>query len=548
MIDLKITDYIKSFGLSAESIKAGNAKLGSDLAVPCFGLTKELKRSPQEIAEGFAEKVEHPDIKKAEAVSGYLNIWFTDSYLFELAQNATESSLVYKDKVVVCEYGDPNPLKALHAGHLYTGMVGDAIANLYEYAGAKVHRVNFGGDVGLHIGRALWAILKAIDNDLKVLDKIEENQQPDWLAKRYVEGNAAYEEDEQAKAEIIALNKEVYRIHADNDHESDTAKAYWTCRQWSYDYFDKFYKSIGVHFEKYYPESEGAALGLQTVKDHIEDGIYEESDGAVVFKGEKFGLHTRVFINSEGLPTYEAKDVGLIFNKWKDYKFDESMIITGNEQLQYMSVVQKSIEQYAPELVANSRHLTHGLVKLKGGVKMSSRLGNFLKATDILESATEAAAEQAKNNPSVVIAAVKYAFLKHTIGSDIHYDPQESVSSIGDSGPYLQYAHARACGIIRKSTKSASAKQPVSLDESERALIRKIADFSEVLQDATASLAPNKICNYLFDLTQGFNRFYEHNRVIGSDRELQRINILKSYIEVLAKGLDLLGIQAPDRV
>lgn len=542
----KIKQYLESVGVSRDLIKPGNPKFGSDLSIPCFSNAKTKAMSPQDVATDIAANISHPDVKEAKAVSGYVNIWLSDRFLLKLASGATEVNRKLQDKTIVCEYGDPNPLKVLHAGHLYTGIVGDAIANLYEYAGGEVHRVNFGGDVGLHIGRAMWAILKAIDNNPEKLNEVEEPKRQDWLSARYVEGNVAYEDDEQAKLEIKELNKEIYRVHRENDKESIIARTYWTCRQWSYDYFDAFYASLGIKFEKFYPESEGAELGLKIVKEQLAKGVYQESDGAIVFDGEAHNLHTRVFINSEGLPTYEAKDVGLIFNKWRDYEFDESVMITGNDQLEYMKVVQKSIEQYEPKLVERTKHLTHGIVKLEGGVKMSSRLGNILKAVDILETAKQAAIEQSENNPNVVIAAVKYAFLKHTIGGDIHYDPKESVSTIGNSGPYLQYAHARACSIISKSTMS--SVDPKDLEDDERILVRKIADFSNILQSALDDLAPNKICNYLFELTQEFNRFYEKNRVIKSEREAQRLSLLNSYKVVLSEGLGLLGIDAPEKI
>src|SRR5262249_21676567 len=156
-----------------------------------------------------------------------------------------------------------------------------------------------------------------------------------------IEGTRAYEENESAKAEVVALNKRIYQLHTDNDHDSSLAQIYWTCRQWSYDYFDKFYERIGTRFEKYYPESEVSPIGLKTVREQIGQ-VYEESDGAVIFNGEKYDLHTRVFINSEGLPTYEAKEVGVLMKKWQDYHFDQSVIITGNDIIEYMKVVLKS--------------------------------------------------------------------------------------------------------------------------------------------------------------------------------------------------------------
>ena len=182
-----------------------------------------------------------------------------------------------------------------------------------------------------------------------------------------------------------------------------------------------------MKFDKYYPESTVAALGLSKVLEELDNGVYEKSDGAVIFDGEKYGLHTRVFVNREGVPTYEAKDVGLIFTKWEDFHFDKSVVITANEQLEYMKVVLKSVEQYAPELVERTSHLTHGLVKLPGNVKMSSRKGNFLKAVDVLEMVSDELKEQYDSEDSkVMMAALKYAFLKYKMGGDIIFDVKES--------------------------------------------------------------------------------------------------------------------------
>jgi arginyl-tRNA synthetase len=275
--------------------------------------------------------------------------------------------------------------------------------------------------------------------------------------------------------------------------------------------------------------------------------VYEESDGAIVFNGEKYGLHTRVFINSHGLPTYEAKDVGLIMQKWQDYHFDQSLVITGNDIVEYMKVVLKSIEQFEPELAKRSRHLPHGNVKLAGGVKMSSRKGNVLLALDVLEAARAANRELiGQDNEQTVLGAVKYAFLKQRIGGDIVYDPKESVSLEGNSGPYLQYAHARARSILKKS--DAEHAVPENLEPGERSLVRKISEYAEVVDAAVSELMPHHICTYLYELAQVFNRFYEHNRVIGSEREPARLRLVKQYADTLQHGLELLGIQAPERM
>ena len=527
-------------------------KFGDFATNVALRIAKEQGKNPREIAESIASRLRETSQDDIAEVSvaepGFINIKIQDTSLIRALERVTDVPQSYANKVVVAEYGDPNPFKMLHAGHLYTGIVGDAIANLLENAGATVHRVNFGGDVGLHVGKTVWAILKKLKGvHPEKLDAVPVEERSQWLTNAYVAGTAAYEEDETAKQEIIELNKHVYRLHSQNDHDTAFAHIYWTCRQWSYDSFDEFYDRIGVKFEKYYPESEVAELGLATVTAHMKPGMFEDSDGAVVFKGEPYGLHTRVFINSQGLPTYEAKDVGLIMTKYAEYKFDTSVVITGNEQMQYMAVVLKAIEQFEPALVAATKHFTHGLVKLQGGEKMSSRKGNVLRATDVIDAAAEANKKNSDGgNEDIIIGAVKYALLKSRLGGDIIYDPIESVSIEGNSGPYLQYAHARARSILGKSSQSAGVITDLDVDE--RRLASKLTEYADVVARATNELMPHHIGSYLYELAQTFNRFYENTRVIGDIRESQRLTLIARYAEVLKAGLELLGIVAPEHM
>lgn len=510
-------------------------------------LSKQLGKNPREIGETLAAKLRQTLADQAGEISvagpGFVNIKLKDIALIRALDAQPAKSLA--GQVIVAEYSDPNPFKVLHAGHLYTSIVGDAISNLLELAGATVHRVNFGGDVGLHVAKTMWAVLRELGGELpEKLSEIADKSQ--WLADLYINGTQEYEANEQSKQEITELNKRVYQLHEDNDHDSPFAQIYWTCRQWSYDYFDSFYSSIGTKFEKYYPESQTAPIGIKAVKEQI-GKVYEESDGAIIFYGEKHGLHTRVFINSEGLPTYESKDVGLIILKDQDYHPNRSVIITGNEQEQYLAVVLKSVEQFAPDLVKNTFHLTHGMVRLAGGAKMSSRKGNILRAVDVLDAANEANKQKNnQENQETVLGAVKYSFLKNRTGGDIIYDPVESVSLEGNSGPYLQYAHARAKSILGQATNPAGAL--TDFKDGERSLARKINEFPEVVDQAVVELMPHLIATYLYELAQTFNRFYENNRVLGHEREAVRIVLVKKYAGILEQGLALLGITAPDRM
>ncbi len=558
------------------------AQFGDYATNVALQLAKQVGKNPREIAEALAAHVREGSSRIGEAAvagPGFLNVTLSDVSLLASLSEAQKRPL--QGQTIVTEYSDPNPFKVLHAGHFYTSVVGDAISNLLQNAGAQVHRVNFGGDVGLHVGKTMWAIVRELggENPAKLAD-IPVAERSDWMARRYVDGTNAYEDDEVARGEIIALNKRVYGLHAEGDHDSPFAIVYWTCREWSYEYFNEFYERIGSGFERYYPESQTAGIGLAVVKEQLEKGVFKESDGAVVFDGEAYGLHTRVFINGEGLPTYEAKDVGLSMKKWEDYHFDTSVIITGNDIVEYMKVVLKAIEQFEPNLASRTRHMTHGNVKLAGGVKMSSRKGNFLRAADVLDAAGEANREATgQDNEATVLAAIKYSFLKNRIGGDIIFDPKESVALEGNSGPYLQYAHARARSILSKAqdaTRAHSAsggessrrgstgqneqgdvfakegrvplQQKMELIADERLLARKLTEYPEVLEKATAELMPHHICTYLYELAQEFNRFYEKNRVIGDDREPLRLHLVETYADTLKLGLELLGIHAPERM
>ena len=543
---LKIKNVIKElFGVEIEpevtvAPETVDADFSSNVAMKLSGI---LHANPREIATKIAEKM--PEFKAEVAGPGFLNFilpdeFFTgkiDGFVEDFAKNISCDE--YSGKTVICEFSDPNPFKVLHVGHLYTSIVGDAISRLFEHAGAKVIRANFGGDVGLHVGKTIWALQKSGMKDFTIED----------ISKKYVEGTAAYDEDEEAKAEIIKINKEIYTIAENDLHGSELADIYWRGRELSYQYFEDFYNRIGVKFDKYYPESTVAGRGLAEVKKGLAAGVYEVSDGAVVYRGDtKLNLHTRVFINQEGLPTYEAKDVGLIFTKWDDYHFDKSVIITANDIVDYMKIVLASIGEMNPELPARTTHLTHGNVKLPGNVKMSSRKGNFLKAVDILDLVTEELkTEYNSDDEKVVLGATKYAFLKYKMGGDIIFDPKESVKMTGNSGPYLLYSCVRAKKILSKIGDK-KAELNGDLNTFERALSKKIVQYKDVLNEAVTEMAPHKVCNFLYELAQEFSRFYENCPVAGDAREAERAQIIRAYLNVMEHGLNILGIQIPEEM
>lgn len=516
-------------------------------------LAKPLGRNPREIAEEIAASLRDTgNYEKVEVAGpGFINITLSGSVLLALIRE--EPRAINMGQNVVLEYSCPNAFKELHTGHLYQTIFGDILARLLLVSGATVHRTSFGGDVGLHVAKCLWGMRQELGGEKpEKLANIPDDafERSRWISRCYVIGATAYEGDEATKNDIDELNKTIYGFHDTNDHDSPLAKIYWQTRQWSFDYFDAFYQTIDVVPMRYIPESSTAPIGFKVVREQLLKGNLKESEGAVVFEGdESKHLHTRVFVTSRGLPTYETKDIGVIWLEKQDYQFDRRYLITGNDQREYMRVVFAAAETFRPELAGTMTHLTNGTVRFADGKKMSSRLGNVTRAVDVLDVVREkvrSLVSDESNVEAVTLGAIKYVFAKYKLGGDIAFDINETVSLAGNSGPYLQYAHARARSVLEKS--NAVFAQPTRVLPEDRALVRKLGEYHEVVAHAAKSLEPHYICNYLFELAQEFNRYYENNRVIGGDLEEHRVSLVALYADTLKAGLAILGIHAPEKL
>ncbi len=503
-------------------------------------LAKKAAATPRQIADKLVPELQDaPGIKEVSiAGPGFINFRLTDEALARASQTATDLPKTNASQEILVEFGDPNPFKEMHIGHAYSYIVGDSISLILEASGAKVERLSYHGDVGLHVAKAIWGIMQARVNQESIGDSIRQN-----IGMYYAKGAAAYEQNQAAKVEIDKINQQIYdRSSPEINELYDWGKAK------SFGYFDEILKDLQIKPPRRFLESESAQKGLELVKQH-EDTVFEKSDGAIVYKGEKAGLHTRVFVTSGGLPTYETKDLGLAELKKEAYpNAAGSIIITAHEQAEYFKVMLAALKEFDPVAADMTTHLYHGFVSLSSG-KMSSRTGEVYSAMSLIMNVDEAVEKQfGKRSETTRNAAIKYGFLKNRLGSDIVYDVSESVSLEGSSGPYLQYAHARAYSILAKADFQTPTLENVEFDENERSLARKISEYPDVFAKAASELMPHHICAYLYELAQAFNSFYEKSRIIGDERQDVRLRLVKSYSAVLKSGLTILNIEAPERM
>lgn len=549
----EISQEIKTILGVAEipAIEPANPKFTANFALPCFALARDLKKSPQAIAESITTSLKHESLAKIEAQAGFVNFWLSDLAIGMALESVTKDSHKFgthnhlAGKKLLIEINNPNAFKDLHIGHAYNSIVSDTLANILELGGGDVHRVSYHGDVGLHVGKSMWAILRFIDGDIKKLDSILPEDRPAFLSKMYVEGAGEYDDNPLVRQQIDDLAKQSF-IQDDPLFK----KVYQVCFNWSFEYFEKAFDRINCkRSERKFLEHETDSLGRQTVESNI-DGVFERSEGAVIFRGDKYGLHTRVFISSQNNTLYEARDLGLLRLKNQEYKPDKSYIVTAEEQREYFNVVFKAAELVLPELAGKTVNLPHGTIKLSTG-KMSSRTGKVINIDWLFDTIAEAARELGvtdKTTNQTIVGALRYSMLRVRIGGDIIFDINESVSIEGNSGPYLQYAHARGCSILANLDGKASEELIAELTDDERKLATKILAYPEATAKAVTEMAPHQICSYLYELTQQFNRFYEHNRIVGDPRQQVRANLVKAYVQVLANGLGVLSIPAPERV
>ncbi|MCX6807210.1 MAG: arginine--tRNA ligase [Patescibacteria group bacterium] len=547
-----------------------NPEMG-DIAVPLFSIARKTKVAPNKMAEALSKICIHNTaFEDVESISGYVNLWFQVKDLFAplltILNNPDEfgTGSLYKDQKIMIEFAHPNTHKFFHIGHLRNLSIGESLVRIFEKSGAKIFRSNYQGDVGPHVAKCLWGILNKGQQELQKLRKSKSNQslirdRVQFLGSMYALGVKAAEKNSQIEAEIKQLNIDIY-------NQAKYIIPLWQeTRQWSLDYFERcIYKRLHSHFDRCFMESEMWARGLKISRELLKAGILEKSEGAVVFPGEKYGLHRRVFVTSAGTAPYEAKELALAEMEKKAFKFDRNIHVVASEQAGYFQVIFKVLELRDKWQINRQENLAYGMVNLRSG-KMSSRTGEVITAEWLIDEARKRILRKLVKNTflsgrekedtveKIAVGAVKFSMLKSSASKNIAFDFETSVSFTGDSGPYIQYAYARICSIFRKAGKvnlKDFKLKKLGNNTSEHSLARLLNNYGNVVLKAAEKRDPSVVCNYLLDLAQAFSSFYELSPILTADKETKksRLALCKATRIVLASGLYLLGIEAPKRM
>lgn len=504
-------------------------------------LAKSVGDNPRKIAERIAEKLAERSEYEAVEVAGpgFINIRLSASALLALTKK--EPLPVRADQTVVAETNNPNPFKAMHIGHAYNAVLGDTIANLLAVDGAKTYRVSYHGDVGLHVGKSMYSLLKFADGDFTKIEMILTEKRNSFMSKMYAEGSKAYKEDAAAKQEIDELAKQSF-----TPGSALYAQIYELCKAWSFAQIDEIVARLGNQPTVYrFLESDADARGVPIVRQQVPK-VFKESEGAIIFEGSKYGSFDNAFVASSGNGLYGARDIGLVKLKDEQFHPDKSYIVTGGEQGAYFKGVIAAVGQIWPEKAGSLINIPTGLVKLSTG-KMSSRDGDVVEIAWLFDEFAKAIkARGGEASDEIIAGALRYQFLKVKIGGDVVFDINEAVSLTGNTGSYLQYAHARARRILGKIVDTVT--MPDTVRDEDRELVRKLGEYAEIVDLAKRQLEPHLIANYLFELAQEFNRYYEKNQVVGSDYQAHRAGLVAVYADTLRAGLLILGIHAPEKM
>lgn len=587
------------YGTAVEpsQIQLSPTKKGQDgqFTIVVFPLLRISKKKPEDTAQELGAWLqEHvQEIGAFNVVKGFLNLSLNASVWVETLNAIADTKdygrkpVTEKSPLVMIEYSSPNTNKPLHLGHVRNNLLGWSLAQIIEADGNKVVKTNIVNDRGIHICKSMLAWQKwgngetpesshkkgdHLIGDYYVLFDKHYKAEVSELKEQYEKEGLAPEQAEEKAKQEAPLIKEAHQMLVKWEHNDPEVRALWKkMNGWVYDGFNETYKALGVSFDKIYYESDTYLVGKQEVERGLEKGLFtRHADGSVWADLRDNGLDEKLLIRSDGTSVYMTQDIGTAKMRFQDYPIDKMVYVVGNEQEYHFKVLSILLDKLGFEWGKSLVHFSYGMVELPNG-KMKSREGTVVDADDLIAQMVANArkmsdelgkfkdmdeAEKQETARIVGLGALKYFILKVDARKNMLFNPAESIDFNGNTGPFIQYTYARIRSIMRKAeaeglTLPDNLDAATSLNEKEVELTQKMSDFGAAVEEAGSNYNPAGIANYCYELTKDFNQFYHDYSILNADTEeekLKRLVIADNVAKIIRNGMELLGIEVPERM
>ncbi len=571
---------------SAFQVQITKKEFEGDYTLVVFSLLKISKSSPEATGNAIGEWMQSncPEVSGFNVVKGFLNISFSTVYwngLFAgIASTEDFGQHAPTGKTVMVEFSSPNTNKPLHLGHIRNNLLGWSVAKLLEANGHKVMKVNLVNDRGIHICKSMLAWLKTGNGETpETSGKKGDHLVGDY----YVAFNNMYKEEvdrlvaggmskEEAEKEAPSLREAQEMLFKWEQGDEEVVALWRKMNSWVYDGFDKTYSALGIAFDRTYYESQTYLFGKALVQKGLEAGIFEkEADGSVWCDLTSDGLDRKLLLRGDGTSVYMTQDLGTAEQRFSEYSLDEHIYVVGNEQNYHFQVLKLILKKLGFDWADNIYHLSYGMVELPQG-KMKSREGTVVDADDLIEkmylTAKETSLESGKLADMseeeqeslfnmIGLGALKYFIIKVDPKKTMLFDPKESIDFNGNTGPFVQYTHARIKSILRKASEQnvvygeQSVLEGNSLTQKEIRIIKLLNTFPAKIGEAGDAHSPAVIANYAYELAKEFNQYYHDTPILKEeDKALLafRLELISVIAKVLVKAMSILGITLPDRM
>ena len=590
-IQTKAAEAIKSlYGADVEQgslqVQVTRKEFEGDYTLVVFPLLKVSHSSPENTGNAIGEWLRKnvSEIAGYNCVKGFLNISFSPLYWNELFNDILSDNdfgqLPSTGQNIMVEFSSPNTNKPLHLGHIRNNLLGDSVSRLLKACGNNVMKVTLVNDRGVHICKSMLAWLKegngiTPENSGKKGDHL--------VGDCYVAFNDIYKKEvdelvaggmtkDQAEKEAPSLKEAHEMLVKWEEGDKDVRELWKTMNGWVMDGFDKTYRELGISFDKTYFESETYLLGKELVQKGLDMGVFvKDPDGSVWCDLTADGLDRKLLLRSDGTSVYMTQDLGTAERRFSEYKLDSHVYVVGNEQNYHFQVLKLILGKLGFKWADDIFHLSYGMVELPEG-KMKSREGTVVDADDLLEQMYDEARktseesgkladmsddEKAQLYRMIGLGALKYFIIKVDPKKTMLFNPKESIDFNGNTGPFIQYTHARIKSILRKaddqgiSHKATDVLASIEPSAKETRLIKLLSTYPAKVAEAGAAYSPAVIANYAYDLAKEFNQYYHDTRILQEeDQDVRRFRLvlIQTVAEVLVKAMDILGIQLPERM